>query len=88
MTSRILHFAWNKNLDFSANNESLSGKFDQEMKRNVKDTYNIPNDPVGEPSRQIWWEGWRGGVGWGIQPDPKIRGRVVLKKISALWASK
>ena len=62
VTLRILHFASNKNLNFSANNESLSGKFDQEMKRNVKDTYNSPNYPVADPGCQIWLGGGGGGA--------------------------
>ena len=40
------------------------------MKRNVKDTYNSPNDPVADPGCQIWL----GGGGGGGHPDPEITG--------------
>ena len=38
---KIWHFASNKNLKLPVNNRSLSGKFAQEMKKNVKLRYNV-----------------------------------------------
>ena len=48
------------------------------MKRNVKDTYNNPNDPVADPDCQIWLGGGGGAV---IQTLRLGGGRAVLKKI-------
>ena len=43
------------------------------MKRNVKDTYNSPNDPVADPGCQIW-------LGGGLIQTLKLRGEGGLKK--------